>query len=100
MPFLLSFFALACFSGAYVSFQYFDAKYFELLILCGVILEVGATVAASIAKAVAASVTKPPLFDSQAVETLHELKEINQRLIRVQLAIEALEHQTSLNREN
>jgi hypothetical protein len=38
MPILMSLLSVACFVGAVISFRRCNSKYFDLLVLCGVIL--------------------------------------------------------------
>jgi hypothetical protein len=69
---LLSVLTVACFVAAAVSFLRYDGKYFDLLILSGVIF-LGTAI---------------PSFEIDA--SLEELKSINHRLLDVQTAIERL----------
>jgi hypothetical protein len=70
---LLSVLTVACFLTAAVSFLRYDGKYFDLLILAGVIF-LGTAI---------------PSFEIDA--SLEELKSINHRLLDVQTAIENLQ---------
>jgi hypothetical protein len=70
MPILLSELSAACFMAAAISFQRYDSKYFDLLVLSGVIF-LGTAI---------------PSFEVDA--SIEELKSINHRLLDVQTAIE------------
>jgi hypothetical protein len=85
MPIFLSLISLGCFAGAAASFQLYDGKHLELLILCGVILEAAASIVAAILR----SAPKETPVDFEAGEVLFELKEINRRLVNIQLAVES-----------
>lgn len=87
MPLFLSLLSLGCFAGAGTTFFRYDGHYFELLILCGVVL----LAASEIVSAIRSAKPGQPSADPQSAESLHELKEINDRLVKVQLAIEQLE---------
>ena len=87
MPLLLSLLSLGCFAGAGTTFFQYDGRYFELLIICGVILMAASEIVGAIWNARLGQ----PTADLQSAEALHELKEINDRLVKVQLAIEQLE---------
>jgi hypothetical protein len=65
----------------------YDGHYFELLIICGVIL----LTASEIISALWSTRSASPPADFYSGEVLHELKEINNRLVNVQLAIQHLE---------
>jgi hypothetical protein len=73
MAILLSVLTVACFMAAAISFVRYDSKYFDLLILAGVIF-LGTAI---------------PSFEIDA--SLEELKSINHRLLDVQAAIENLQ---------
>lgn len=73
MAILLSVLTVACFIAAAVSFVRYDSKYFDLLILSGVIF-LGTAI---------------PSLEIDA--SLEELKSINHHLLDVQAAIEKLE---------
>jgi hypothetical protein len=70
MAISLSVLSVACFIGAAISFLRYDNKYFDLLVLSGVIF-IG---------------TAMPSFEVDA--SLEELKSINQNLVSIQTAIE------------
>jgi hypothetical protein len=70
MGIFLSILSVACFVGAAISFLRYDSKYFDLLVLSGVIF-VG---------------TAMPSFEVDA--SLEELKSINHNLVHIQEAIE------------
>jgi hypothetical protein len=73
MAISLSVLSIACFIGAAISFLRYDSKYFDLLVLSGVIF-VG---------------TAMPSFEVDA--SLEELKSINHNLVNIQTAIENLQ---------
>lgn len=73
MAILLSVLTVACFLAAAVSFVRYDSKYFDLLILSGVIF-LGTAI---------------PSLEIDA--SLEELKSINHHLLDVQTAIEKLQ---------
>ena len=73
MAILLSLLSVACFIVAAVSFLRYDSKYFDLLVLSGVIF-LGTAI---------------PSFEVDA--SLEELKSINHHLLNVQTAIENLQ---------
>jgi hypothetical protein len=73
MAISLSVLSVACFIGAAISFVRYDSKYFDLLILSGVIL----------------IATAMPSFEVDA--SLEELKSINHNLVGIQTAIENLQ---------
>lgn len=73
MAILLSVLTVACFIAAAVSFVRYDSKYFDLLILSGVIF-LGTAI---------------PSLEIDA--SLEELKSINHHLLDVQTAIEKLQ---------
>jgi hypothetical protein len=87
MALFLSLLSLGCFAGAGTTFFRYDGRYFELLIICAVVL----LAASEIISAIWSARSGQPSADPQSAETLHELKEINDRLVKVQLAIEHLE---------
>ena len=60
-----------------------------MLIMCAVVLMAAAEIISAIRKTEA----KQLPFDFQSAEALHELKEVNARLVKVQLALERLEPQ-------
>ena len=70
MAISLSVLSVACFIGAAISFLRYDSKYFDLLVLSGVIF-LG---------------TAMPSFEVDA--SLEELKSINHNLVNIQIAIE------------
>jgi hypothetical protein len=92
MPLFLSLLSLGCFAGAGTTFFRYDDRYFELLIICAVVLLGAAEIISAIRNAVPVGPSGYP----QSAETLHELKEINNRLVRVQLAIERLDRPSQL----
>jgi hypothetical protein len=73
MAISLSVLSVACFIGAAISFLRYDSKYFDLLVLSGVIF-IG---------------TAMPSFEVDA--SLEELKSINHNLVNIQIAIETLQ---------
>jgi hypothetical protein len=73
MAIMLSVLSVACFIGAATSFLRYESKYFDLLVLCGVVL-LG---------------TAAPSFEVDASH--EELKSINHRLHDIQTAIESLQ---------
>jgi hypothetical protein len=86
MAMLLSVLSLGCFAGAGTTLLQYHGRYFELLIVCAVVL-LGAS---EIISAIHSSSSRQATIDPEP-EALHELKEINERLVRVQLAIERLD---------
>ena len=72
MPILMSLLSVACLVGAVVSFLRYNGKYFDLLVLCGVILLSSAA----------------PSFEVDA--SLEELKSINHRLQDLHALVEKL----------
>ena len=93
MALFLSLLSFGCFAGAATTFRY-EGRYFELLIMCGVILMAASEIISAIRKAEPRQLS----VDPQSTDTIHELKEINDRLVKVQLAIERLEMRTQLLR--
>jgi hypothetical protein len=85
MPLFLSLLSLGCFAGAGTTFFRYDGRYFELLIVCAVVLLVAAEIISAIRSTGSRQLT------SSTTDDLLELKEINARLVKVQLAIERLE---------
>ena len=73
MAISLSVLSVACFIGAAILFLRYDSKYFDLLVLSGVIF-IG---------------TAMPSFEVDA--SLEELKSINHNLVNLQTAIENLQ---------
>ncbi len=73
MAISLSVFSIACFIGAAISFFRYDSKYFDLLVLSGVIF-IGTAI---------------PSFEVDA--SLEELKSINYNLVNIQAAVETLQ---------
>jgi hypothetical protein len=73
MAISLSVLSVACFIGAAISFLRYDSKYFDLLVLSGVIF-IG---------------TAMPSFEVDA--SLEELKSIDHNLVNIQTAIENLQ---------
>jgi hypothetical protein len=73
MAISLSVLSVACFVGAAISFVRYDSKYFDLLILSGVIF----------------IATAMPSFEVDA--SLEELKSINHNLVSIQTAMENLQ---------
>jgi hypothetical protein len=71
--------------GAGTTFFRYDGRYFEVLIICAVVLLAAAEIVSAIRSAGAGKLT------SSTTDDLLELKEINARLVKVQLAIERLE---------
>jgi hypothetical protein len=94
MALFLSLLSLGCFAGAGTTFFRYDGRYFELLIICAVVL-LGA---AEIISAIRNAGPRQASVDPQDVEALHELREINARLVKVQLAIERLDQPSPLER--
>ena len=94
MALFLSLLSLGCFAGAGTTFFRYGGRYFELLIICAVVL-LGA---AEIISAIRNAAPGQPSIDPQSAEALHELKEINDRLVRVQLVIERLDRSSQLGR--
>lgn len=87
MALFLSLLSFGCFAGAATTFFRYDGHYFELLIMCGVVL----LAASEIISAIRTARSEQPSTEPKNAESLHELKEINDRLVKVQLAIEQLE---------
>lgn len=89
MALLLSLLSFGCFVGAATTFLRYDGLYFELLIICGVVL----LAASEIVSAIRSAASRPaqPSDDLLSAEAIHELKAINDRLVKMQLAIEHLE---------
>jgi hypothetical protein len=85
MPLFFSLLSLGCFAGASVTFFRYDGRYFELLIICAVVLLAAAEIISAIRSTGSRQLT------SSTTDDLLELKEINARLVKVQLAIERLE---------
>jgi hypothetical protein len=87
MPMFLSLLSLGCFAGAGATFFRYDGHYFELLITCAVVLLAAAEIVSSIRNA------RPEQASNglEHAEVVRELREINNRLVKVQLAIEQLE---------
>ena len=73
MALFLSVLSIACFIGAAISFLRYDSKYFDLLVLSGVIF-VGTAI---------------PSFEVDA--SLEKLESINHNLVNIQTAIENLQ---------
>jgi hypothetical protein len=73
MAICLSVLSIACFIGAAISFLRYDSKYFDLLVLSGVIF-IGTAI---------------PSFEVDA--SFEELQSINQNLVSIQTAIENLQ---------
>jgi hypothetical protein len=94
MPMFLSLLSLGCFAGAGTTFFRYDGRYFELLIICAVVL----LAAAEIISAIRSTGAGQPASDPQSEEAVHELKEINARLVKVQLAIERLDQPGQVKR--
>jgi hypothetical protein len=89
MPLFLSLLSLGCFAGAGTAFFRNDGRYFELLIICAVVLLAAAEIISAIRSTGSRQVASDP--ESAEGEAVHELKEINARLVKVQLAIERLD---------
>ena len=87
MPMFLSLLSFGCFAGAGASFFRHEGRYFELLILCAVVL----LIASEIVSAIRGASTGQLSLDSLGADALYELKAINDRLDKVKLAIEQLE---------
>lgn len=87
MPLFLSLLSLGCFAGAGTTFFRYDGRYFELMIMCGVILLISSEIVGAIRNASSGQTT----FDPQSADAVHELKAINDRLVNVQLAVERLD---------
>jgi len=94
MPLFLSLLSLGCFAGAGTTFFRYDGRYFEFLIICAVVL----LAAAEIISAIRNAAPGRPSSDPQSAEAVHKLKEINARLVKVQLAIEQLERPSQVKR--
>jgi hypothetical protein len=94
MALFLSLLSLGCFAGAGAAFFRYGGRYFELLTICAVVL----LAAAEIINAIRNAGPGQPSADPQSADTIHELKEINDRLVKVQLAIEQLEPPRQLRR--
>jgi hypothetical protein len=73
MAISLSILSVACFIGAAISFFRYDGKYFDLLVLSGVIF----------------IATAMPSFEVDA--SFEELKSINHNLANIQTAVENLQ---------
>jgi hypothetical protein len=91
MAMFLSLLSFGCFAGAGATFFQYDGRYFELLIICAVVL----LAASEIISAIRNAGLGVPSADPDAVR---ELKEINDRLVKVQLGIEQLEPPRQLRR--
>jgi hypothetical protein len=85
MPLFFSLLSFGCFAGAGTTFFRNDGGYFELLIICAVVLLAAAEIISAIRSTGSRQLT------SSTADDLLELKEINARLVKVQLAIERLE---------
>jgi hypothetical protein len=85
MPLFLSLLSLGCFAGAGTTFFRYDGRYFELLIMCAIILLISSEIVSAIRS------SGQTTFDPQSADALHELKAINDRLVNVQLAVERLD---------
>ena len=59
MPMFLSLLSLGCFGGAAASFLRYDGKYFELLVLCAVILFSTSEIVSAIGYAAASNANRP-----------------------------------------
>jgi hypothetical protein len=92
MALFLSLLSFGCFAGAATTFFRYDGRYFELLIICGVVLLAASEIISAIRNAGPGQAS----VDPQSADTVHELKEINDRLVKVQLAIEQLEPRRQL----
>jgi hypothetical protein len=92
MALFLSLLSLGCFAGAGTTFLRYEGRHFELLIICGVMLMAASEIISAIRKAEPRQLS----VDPQSADTIHELKQINDRLVKVQLAMERLEppHET------
>ena len=87
MPLVLSLLSLGCFAGAGATFFRYDGRYFELLITCAVVLLAAAEIISAIRNVRPAQASAGP----ESADAVRELKEINDRLVKVQLAIERLD---------
>jgi hypothetical protein len=87
MPLFLSLLSICCFAGAGTTFFRYDGRHFELLIVCGVVL----LAAAEIIGAIRSFGSGQLASDPRSTDEVHELKEINARLVKLQLAIERLD---------
>ena len=94
MPLFLSLLSLGCFAGAGTTVFRYDGHYFELLIICAVVL----LAAAEIIGAIRSAGSRQLASDPQSAEAVHELKEMIERLVKVQLAIEQLEKPSQVKR--
>jgi hypothetical protein len=88
MALFLSLLSLGCFAGAGATFFQYNGRYFELLIICAVVLLVAAEIISAIRNAGPEQASVDP---QQSADALRELQEINDRLVKVQLAIERLD---------
>jgi hypothetical protein len=96
MPLFLSLLSLGCFAGAGTTVFRYDGRYFELLIICAVVLLAAAEIIGAIRSTGSGQAASDP--QSAEAETVHELKEINARLVKVQLAIERLDQPSQFAR--
>jgi hypothetical protein len=87
MPMFLSLLSLGCFAGAGATFFRYDGRYFELLITCAVVLLAAAEIISAIRNARPGQASAGP----ESADAVRELKEVNDRLVKVQLAIERLD---------
>jgi hypothetical protein len=87
MPLFLSLLSFGCFAGAGISFFRYEGRNFDLLIICAVVLLAAAEIISAIRSIGSGQLASAP----QSTEVLHELNEINGRLVKVQLAIERLD---------
>jgi hypothetical protein len=94
MALFLSLLSLGCFAGAGATFFQYDGRYFDLLIICAVVL----LAASEIISAIRNAGLGAPSADPESADAVRELKEINDRLAKVQLAIEQLEPPRQLRR--
>lgn len=87
MALFLSLLSLGCFACAGTTFFRYDGRYFELLIMCAVVL----LAAAEIISAIRNAGPRQASVDPENADAVYELKAINDRLVKVQLAVERLE---------
>jgi hypothetical protein len=92
MPLFFSLLSFGCFAGAGTTFFRYDGRYFELLTICAVVL----LAAAEIISAIRTNGLGQHTSEQQGTDDVLELKEINSRLVKVQLAIEGLHRPSQL----
>jgi|NGEPerStandDraft_6_1074524.scaffolds.fasta_scaffold314076_1 hypothetical protein len=92
MALFLSLLSFGCFAGAGATFLQYDGRYFDLLIICAVVLLAAAEIISAIRNAGPGARSA----DLESADAVRELKEINDRLVKVQLAIERLDRPSQL----